>query len=425
MTVQRTKVLFAIDSLTGGGAERVLTRLANSFSRDVFNVQLVKTLAATARQTVAPHVPVVDLFEDALTDIDSMPSGGAMADRLMARGALAALGPSYWNKAGYQDLVDQVRVFRSAVKCLARHVAAWSPDCVLSFLPNTNLITLVARHCYDLRTAVVCSDRNFLSRELATLEFSPLRHRLTRAFYPRADRHVTMTDAAAEDLHVSFGISRKQMVTIGNGVDAEGLGAQAGEDLPQSWQELQRGRTPTLIQVGRLTAQKGNEILIRALARIPKRPWRLLMLGDGELKDPLIGLVNQLGLAERIHFLGWDRNPYRWIARSDLFVLSSRWEGFPNALLEAMALGVATIATDCPTGPAEILDGGRFGRLVPSEAPATLAEAIEQLLLDHERRKRLAALGAQRALEYSMGKMVRRFEDLIRETAEAYRRRAR
>jgi len=177
------------------------------------------------------------------------------------------------------------------------------------------------------------------------------------------------------------------------------------------------GEGPLILAMGRLTRQKGFDILIRAFAGLNHASSRLAILGDGADREPLLRLAREVGVADRLIMPGFVTDTARWLAHATLFVLSSRWEGFGHVLVEAMASDVPVISTRCPHGPADILQDNRTGVLVPPEEPAALATAIEQLLGDLERAKRLANAAQSAAGTFSApqiaGKYIRLFETLV------------
>lgn len=144
---------------------------------------------------------------------------------------------------------------------------------------------------------------------------------------------------------------------------------------------LRPGQPPVIVVAGRLERQKDFPTLIRAFAQVRgERPCRLLILGDGGGRARLQALSAELGITADVDLPGFQANPYPFLARADLFVLSSRWEGSPNVLTEALALGTPVVATDCPSGPHELLDGGRYGPLVPVGDVAALGKAVAATL---------------------------------------------
>ena len=140
---------------------------------------------------------------------------------------------------------------------------------------------------------------------------------------------------------------------------------------------------------------------------------KLIILGEGKEKENLLKLVEKLGLNDRVSFEGFQENPYKYLARSTVFVLSSLYEGFPNVLLEAMALGIPSVATRCPTGPDEIITEGVDGVLIPPADEKAIADAIKKLLLDEDLRKRLSEAGKRRIQDFAVEKIVKQYEDAI------------
>jgi len=162
-------------------------------------------------------------------------------------------------------------------------------------------------------------------------------------------------------------------------VPAAHIAAEAGQPLAHPW--FAPGQPPVLLGVGRLHVQKDFPNLLRAFAIIrTQRPIRLVILGEGELRSELETLAKKLDVSEDVAFPGFVDNPYTWMLRSAVFVLSSTYEGLANVLIEAMATGTSVVSTDCPSGPAEILEGGKWGRLVLVEDPGALAQAIIKTL---------------------------------------------
>jgi glycosyltransferase involved in cell wall biosynthesis len=165
-----------------------------------------------------------------------------------------------------------------------------------------------------------------------------------------------------------------------------------------------------ILGAGRLTAQKDFPTLIRAFALArAAQPMRLILLGEGELREPLRALAADLGIAAQVDLPGFVENPYAFMSRAHVFVLSSAWEGFGLVLVEAMACGTPVVSTDCPAGPAEILMGGRFGRLVPVGDAGAMAEAIRATLADPLPADRLRS----RAGDFSLEKIGDEYFELL------------
>jgi glycosyltransferase involved in cell wall biosynthesis len=175
-----------------------------------------------------------------------------------------------------------------------------------------------------------------------------------------------------------------------------------------------RGNTPVIIACGRLTYPKNYQLLLEAFARTQKQiNSRLLILGQGEERTSLGELTHKLEIQDKVIFLGFQKNPFKYMAISDIFVLSSRWEGFPNVILEAMACGVPVISTRCPYGPDEVITDGINGILVPVGDKDVMADAIIRLLKDKKLREQLIMGGTKRAEDFRIEKMVAEYEMMI------------
>ncbi len=207
----------------------------------------------------------------------------------------------------------------------------------------------------------------------------------------------------------AFEVPRERITTIYNPVVMPDLHVKALEQPHHPW-FLDRD-APLLLAVGRLEErQKDWPTLIKAFTRLAtQRPCRLIILGEGPLRKQIEGLVEESKLTDRVSLPGWVENPFAFMARASLFVLSSRWEGLPTVLVEALACGCPCVSTDCPSGPAEILLNGDLGPLVPVGDDAALAEAMKRVL-DRPPDKRVLR---QRAMDFSAERALDDYEQLI------------
>jgi glycosyltransferase involved in cell wall biosynthesis len=203
--------------------------------------------------------------------------------------------------------------------------------------------------------------------------------RRLRRLYQRADGVVTVSHGVAEDIAAITGLALDRIRVVRNPNITPELEQNARAPLDHPW--FAEGQPPVILGVGGLRLQKDFESLIRAFAQLHRRrPCRLLILGQGRQRERLRRLAAELGVADSVDLHGFDPNPYRFLARAGLFVLSSRWEGWANVLAESLALGVPVVSTDCPSGPREILQDGRYGPLVPVGDVDALARAMEETL---------------------------------------------
>ena len=229
-----------------------------------------------------------------------------------------------------------------------------------------------------------------------------------------------MTSDVADAMREEFGERvRQPIVVIPNPVDIDDVRARSAGGSP-------REHALELCAVGRLAAEKGYDILLRALAVAAPRlgtDWHLRIIGKGPRLAELLELRDALGLRERVTMLGWIDNPYPTMAAADVFVHPARFEPFGIVYIEALALGLPIVATACPGGPVEVLDHGKFGRLVPTDDPGALADAIVEVADDRELRRELAERGPDRAGSYSPASVARRmisFADGICQTVDRF-----
>lgn len=326
------------------------------------------------------------------------------------------------------ELVDQVpegvrvvefgtsRVIADLVP-LARYLRHQRPDVLLSSLNHNNLIAIWARLVSRAPTRVVVSQHNTLSQEVATL--GGWKYRILPALYrrmlPLSDRIVAVSGGVADDLVRTAGVARARIAAIYNPILHERFEELAAQPPAHPWLQT-GGPRPVFISVGRLVEQKDHATLLRAFAAFRRdRPGRLVILGRGPLHDPLLALAAQLGVRDDVDFAGFRPNPLPLIRAADALVLSSRYEGFGNVLVEALGCGTPIISTDCPYGPREILEGGRYGELVPVGDVARLCAALAQV---GERRWPPEVLRS-RARDFSAPAIARRYLDLFAEAGAA------
>ncbi len=223
-----------------------------------------------------------------------------------------------------------------------------------------------------------------------------------RWLYPKADVIVAVSQGVADDTAQIIGVASERIRVIHNPVIAPDLLDHGAEPVAHPF--LTPKSVPVIVGSGRFTRQKDFPTLLRAFARLhAHQPCRLLILGDGDPAEraKLDALAAELGISDSLSMPGFLSNPYAYIAKCDLFVLSSIWEGSPTVLTEALALGVPVVATDCPSGPREITQDGRYGRLVPMQDPQALADAMAAALADTDDSEALRAAVADYSIAAS------------------------
>lgn len=359
------KIAFFLSDLDGGGAERVILNLANGFAQQGEFVDLV-----LARKEglylgqIDPGVNTIDLKAKSL--------------------------------------------FRS-IPSLVKYLQNQRPQAMISALEDTNIVALMAKILARKKISVFVTVHNNLSQEIRHAQQwkRKIVPYFLRWIYPFAYRVVCVSQGVAQDL-VKFGIQPRQIRVIYNPIVTPELIIKLQENLEHPWFLL--GQPPVILGVGRLNPQKDFPTLIRAFALVRRvQPARLLILGEGETRSELISLIKELNLDTDVQLEGFVENPFAYMKKAQVLVLSSAWEGFGNVLVEAMAAGIAVVSTDCPSGPEEILDKGKYGSLVAIADPAAMAAAILNTLKNNVDPSWLK----NRAEEFSLEKILDQYRLLI------------
>ncbi len=365
----RTRVLFVIGLLAGGGAERVVVRILRRLDRDRF-------------------LPALLLIEKRGIFLSDVPGDVPVMDC----GRRAAGGRLAW--------------FGNFVRFLRRE----RPDVLVSFLWFPNVTAILARCVSGVPCRLIVSERLTIEGSREGFATELVRRMLIRLLYRAADRIVPNSVAMGRQFVDRFGVPGRKVAVMPNPVDIETIAALAGGGEPSPDADA----APVIVGMGRLVRQKGFDLLVRAMAEVRSRA-HLVLIGEGPEEGALRGLAARIGVSARIEFAGFRANPYPVVGAASVFVLPSRYEGFPNALVEAMSLGIPCVASRCPTGPEEIVTDEVDGLLVPVEDPKGLAAAIDRLLEDAALRARLGRAAKERAREYDAAGVVRRFETLLDE----------
>jgi glycosyltransferase involved in cell wall biosynthesis len=289
---------------------------------------------------------------------------------------------------------------------LVRYLRTRRPDLLYSIQTHTSLVAIWAARLARVPMSLVISIHTMLSDSLAA---SPsIRNRsiikLAGWFFRSADAAICVSQGVAQDFIKTTAMPPQKTHVIYNPVVTPELEQEALQSISHPW--FLPDQQPVILAVGRLAAAKDYPTLLRAFSLVVrKQPAHLLILGDGQERPRLEALVVQLGLGDTVQMPGFVENPYAYMARARLLVLSSRWEGLPGVLVEALACGTPVVSTDCRSGPSEILADGRFGRLVPVGDPPALAAAIlETLQITPD-----SAMLKQRAQDFTLAESVQKY----------------
>lgn len=369
MNAGRWRLSLVISSLQAGGAERVLSRMANYWAARGHDVEIVSYDRPDAPPFYPLHGDVrvrgLDLLRDSRSPVEAL-----------------------WSSA--------VRV-RRVRRAIARH----RPDAVISFLNHVNVVTLLATR--GLGVPVIVSERTDPAHVPLKAPWPQLRPRVYRWA-----KYVVVQTPGARDF---FTDPRIRTAIIPNVVSP--APARAADDRVP---EAGASRTRWITAIGRLGPEKGFDLLLAAFAKIAAAhpAWHLRIVGGGPLADALARQATDLGLEGRVRFTGRVSDVFAELAASDLFVMSSRFEGFPNALGEAMAAGLPVISFNCPSGPRALIRDGVDGVLVPPEDAAALANAMERLMIDPAARATLGARAVEVVERFSEDAVMARWEELLR-----------
>jgi glycosyltransferase involved in cell wall biosynthesis len=338
---ERIRVCLFISSFGSGGVERMLVNLAKGIDRFGVGVDLI------VNQADSPYL-----------------SNLTARIQLHEINQASALQRTQW---------------------LAEHLRRTKPNALLSAKSSDDRIALDARRISGVKTPIFLRPgTNFSQRDKAR-RLRPFRNwiefRELKRLFTEADGIIAVSQGVADDIHNRFGIPARKTRVIPNPTVTPEIHQLAAQPVEHPW--LKQKRLPVILGVGRFSKAKDYPTLIRAFALLRKQQaCKLILLGEGRKRDQLLELAASLNVAEDIDLPGFEPNPYAYLRQADLFVLSSQREGSPNALIEALALGIPVVSTDCNSGPAEILQNGKYGPLIAVGDTQSLARAMGQTLAD-------------------------------------------
>lgn len=330
-----------------------------------------------------------------LVTLDDGASDRHQVDPAVRRIHLDVMGESH-------GLLQKLTSNRARMHAIEQVIRDERPDVVASFCDRTNITVLLG--CSRLNVPIVISERSDPAKQKLGFLWEAARRRA----YPKARRIVALTATAAKHLQ---SLSSKPVVVIPSAVDTPPC--ESDRELASQQQRV--------VGVGRLEYEKGFDRLIEAfaLATSDHPEWSLRIVGEGSLREELEQLGHQLEISEQLSFTGWIDSVWSEITSATLFALPSRYEGFPSALLEAMAAGVPSVSVDCESGPREIISHERNGLLVRNSI-VELAEGIRRLIEDVDLRERIGQTGMAVTQRYNWDGMVDAYEDVLRSVASEY-----
>jgi glycosyltransferase involved in cell wall biosynthesis len=300
-------------------------------------------------------------------------------------------------------------------------VSATDASAIVSFEHRSHVIAMCARVVLRGRTPVILSAQETLSQDLH------FEHRLfgriwyewfAGRFFRQADLLVAVAVGVADDLVAKFGVSPDDIVVLPKPVDVEFV-RDLGGAVPERWPDVPPG-TAIILGVGRLTRGKGFDLLVRALSRLAAHAnAHVVLVGDGPEAGRLHSLARSLGVADRLHMVGFQENPWSYMRRADVLAVPSRTAGVPDVINEAHAIGIPVVATRCSASIGECLEDGGAGVLVQSDDPATLAEALTRILEDGALAARLMRAGRRRVASLDRATCVDRFGEVVSNTVAA------
>jgi len=363
----KKKIMFIIPSLEGGGAEKVLVEIIGHLDAEKYAISLV-------------------LFEKKGVHLLAIPDYVELYDlKKKSRYSFLKL------------IVKLAILFRKA-----------RPYTVIGFLSYANIIAILSKFLSKLKFNLIITEHTHLSSALLYARCRRIKSFLYKTLFNYATFIIIPSIGIKQHLIEAFNLGQKRIKAIHNPIDLTKIYKLKDEDLDKN------GLEKYILVAGRLTKPKGYPYLLKAYSLISKDVQeKLVILGEGEDKENLKKLANDLGVQEKVLFLGFQKNPYKFMKNASIFVLSSLSESFAIVIIEAMACGTPVISTDCPSGPGEIITNSINGILVSSGNEKALADAMLTLLKDENLRKNFSREGKKRAEDFRMEKILPKYEELF------------
>lgn len=361
------KIFLIIDTLAGGGAEKIISILANKLSKK-HQIVLCQSMGDKICHQLDKNITLTSLKQRTNRSYAShiLSKGIYIFFYLLYKTKISTIPPQHTC-----HILNYIEPYTSILK-------SEKPDLIISFLLNTNVICLLGKCIYKIDIPLICAARNGIENEIRSLPLSFYYQLFLGRFYNNCDYYIATTKDEAREANNKYGIHPYKITTIFNGIDVENILRKSYETIPQQHEKLFKNDDYKIITVGRLTKQKNHKLLLKTIKLLSQyHNISLYIIGEGDLYEELCNIAIQLQLTKRIHFLGWQFNPYKYIKRSDLLVLTSLWEGCPNILLEAMALNIPTLATPSSESVKYLMNIYRNGYLCSFDEQSLCDKIVE------------------------------------------------
>lgn len=338
-------------------------------------------------------------------DVDFLVGGGYSGGGYLEEDLPPSCSIIQATNVGPEDEGHNLRYYRALFRSLLSYLRGQDHVALLSNATKYNIISVWAS---ALSSASV--DLHLIEHNVLEPRISGVRHilpPLVRTHYPFADSVIGVSEDIASEFISQYGLGEDLCTAIPNPVDIDRVRAMAEDPVEHQWFS---GEMPVVVGVGRFVEFKQFSVLLSAFHALRRDvEARLVMIGDGPLRDDLVQQCRRLRIEDRVDFIGFTDNPYKYMQKADLLAHSSRYEGFGLVLVEALACGTPVVATNCPGGPSDILEGGRYGPLADVGNPSQLASAMADMLANPPNSEQLV----RRARKYDVENVARRYADMI------------
>lgn len=360
------KLLIITSSLSGGGAERTVLNISNYLDRKKFKIKIVS-----------------------LRDIEESSYKHLLKKEI--------------------EFININKKARNSLLSITKIINNYEPDIIFSTLPRINVLAFISLKLSKNRkkTKLIVREANLIKKGVTVSSFL---HFLLGIVYKKSDMVISLSKGITKNIQENFG-AKLNIKTIYNPIDLNTIERLKEEKIENKKSDFDEKFI--FINCGRLAEQKNQKILIEAFyrANLPKEKWQLNLLGDGLKREELENLTKKYNLQNNINFLGFQKNPYKYMKNSDLFILSSLWEGFGHVVAESMACGTPVLSTDCPHGPREILMDGKYGWLVKNNDIHELSEKIKYLFYNQEEIKVMRKKVKERVEYFDAKNIVKEYEE--------------